>query len=371
MSDCAAAPEIFIPNFGDMPQGVRFLLTVLRVWADARGSIDAGEDELAAYTGMGESTVRRHLAWAAANGREWVSRSERRRRGDGTLSGYRYWLRLEKFGAIADHRSNRAVAGTEDEAGSTVGAAVGNAVDGPPLNSSTTPLDPSKPPPNSSGGLPDLSGGECPENKGFEGSPRERARAFPFSSSSFLSFPWRDEAVRVKAGEILSVCGEKLGGLGEQNERVLHSLAYVLETGLWAEFDWTLDVLPVARVKTGPTQTRVLWDFALLSSNLARHRRLRLGGGAKATGATGPKAKRKVYEPPVVEASEARAKRMDALRREIAAIDRGEGQPFMLPNRERSLSGEWLADAYARVRAADAAELLRLEADAPMAKAEG
>lgn len=166
--------------------------------------------------------------------------------------------------------------------------------------------------------------------------------------------------MRGKAGDVLAVCGEGLGDLGLQQDRLLKSLAWVLERdGPWAAFDFALDVLPVVKRKTGPGRSSKLWDFALLTENIEVHRakRLRPPGELKSRKAT------RVFAPPAVDAAEARAKRMDALRREIAAIDRGDGQPFMLPNKERSLSGEWLKDAYGRVRAADAAELARLEAE--------
>ncbi len=374
MTDCSAAPEIFIPDFPeDMPEGVRFLLTVMRSWADARGSCDPSEADLVRYTGMGESTVRKHLVWAIGsrnkdgsekkkgNAADWISRSERRRLPDGTLSGYRYWLRLEKFGPTPDHRSKRAVVGEVDAAGPTVG----NPVDEPPLNSSggapEPPLDLSTPPLKTSGGDVEMSGGYGLKTDDILDPSRERARAFPFSNSYFLSFPWRDEALKVQAGDILAACGPLLGKLGEQKDRVLQSLAYVLESGLWAEFDWSLDVLPVVRVKTGPTHTRVLWDFAMITSNIARHRRLRLG----ATEAPrAPRAAKAGPPPPVVSDAERVKGRIASIRAMISQIDSGQQPLYVLPKKDQLSRGEWLNDAFAKERARLADELLGLLAEA-------
>lgn len=360
MTDGSASPEIFIPAFGDMPTGVRFLLTVLERWADARGSIDASEEELSAFTGMSASTVRRHLAWAAAEARGWVSRSERRRLPNGQLSGYRYWLRLEKFGRLDGHRSNRAVA----EEG---GAPVGKPVDEPPPKLSggeeKPPLNLSNPqpgpPPKMSGGPPELSGGEPLKDNGILDPSRERARAFPFPfPSSFLSFPWRDEAMMTAAETILSACGPKLAPLDQQDARVLKSLAWVLEpAGVWAGFDMAADIVPVVKLKTGPGRSNLLWDFALLTDNLERHRARRLAPPKARAGKAG-------FTTPERSAAETRAARIAALRNLVRDLGTGGRPEFALPREARLLSGAAKEEAYRRLLRDSEDELARLVAEA-------
>lgn len=374
MTDCSAAPDIFIPPWGEASKGVRAMVMAIRLWADARGSIDCSEAELAAMTGYEVRAVERHMKDAVKLG--FVSRSERRRGADGRLSGYRYWLSAKLNGPWV-HPTNCRV----DEAATGAGA---GPVDNPPGAVDKPVSEPPDNLDNRSHSPPDnlyeatrqpvhgadkLSGGSALEKGDFSGLPRERARAFPLPLSlPFLSFPWRDEDTKRKAGDILAVCGEGLGQLDAQGDRVLKSLAYVLEPdGLWAGFDLSLDVLPVVKLKTGPGRSSLLWDFALLTENLERHRAKRLRS-ASAPRAAGPKRAR-VVEAPVRSPEETRAARIETLRHEIRLIDAGNPPEFLLPKDKRRLSGAWRDDAFAALRAAHAEELAGLENSVPASDA--
>lgn len=358
MTDCAAAPEIFIPSWGEASKGVRAMVMAIRLWADARGSIDCTEAELSAMTGYEVRAVERHMKDAVKLG--FVSRSERRRGADGRLSGYRYWLSGKLNGPWV-HPTNCRV---EDGDAATVD----NAVDEPPGNLSAATRqsvhEGGEATRQSVHGADKLSGGEGPETKEFSGVPRERARAFPFPfPSSFLSFPWRDEITMKRAEDILAACGPMLGALDAQDGRVLKSLAYVLEPGgAWEGFDHGLDVLPVVKVKTGPGRSTRLWDFALLTENLETHRAKRLAPAKAAT--RGRASKGFVAPAAVVDPKEQRARRIAALRNEIGLIDGGQRPLFLLAREKQRLTGEWLEDAFLALRTANADELKRLESDA-------
>jgi hypothetical protein len=348
MSDCESSPALFIPEWGDTPKGPRFILTVMALWADARGSIDCSEEELAAFTGYELKAVARHLKWGVDEG--LVSRSERRRRADGTLTGYRYWLSGKLNGLRALWTNCR------------VDGVAASLVVPPPDNLSATRHSVpdatrhsvSEPPDNLS--APDeMSGGAV-------GEPARAGAAFPLPSYSYFhSFPWSDDVTKVRAGEVLAASGEGLGQLGEQNNRVLLSLAYVLEPGgVWSGFDHALDVLPVVKLKTGPGRASKLWDFALLTENIERYRlrRLRPERGPAAAPKRGPRGGSP--PPAVVSPDEARVKRIATLQREIAIIERGERPLFLLPTREQRFTGEFLEDAFVALHARNVVELAGL-----------
>lgn len=342
MSDCDAAPAIYIPPWDDAPKGPRFLLTVMALWADARGSIDCSEEELSAFTGYELKAVSRHLKWSLAAG--FVSRSERRRRADGTLSGYRYWLSGKLNGLRAqwtDCRVDATEAGLSapppDISGATghpVGAATGHCA---PATRQT-----------------DLASDKMPG--GAEESTRARAGAAFLFPSSFISFPWRDDAQRMQAEAVIRASGPGLGDPDRQ-ARLLESLAYVL-SGPWAAFDFAADVLPTVTRRTGEGRKSKLWDFALLTQDIERYRarRLRPVPGAKPAAETG-------FVAVAMPDAQKRAWRVKALRNLLAGLDRGERPAFVLSREEQRLDDDGIEAAFARVREATARELAQLEAE--------
>lgn len=361
MSDGSAEAPLWMPDLGDMPAGPARILIWLVVWRDGRGSCDPTNAELCKVTKLDESTVRKHTGWLANEG--WAKR-ERRRREDGSLGGWRYWLDLEKLGLAG---------GTSTKSALPVGSVspVENAAEAPPQN-------PPSPPEGRAGSRAENLQVPPPAEGGKSAGlikPGACARAdFPFPSSSyFLSFPWRDEDTKAKAADILSVCELGLGRLDQQNDRVLISLAYVLDEGLWSGFDWDLDVKPTVKRKTAPGG-RVLWDFALITSNIETAQARRLKAAERAAPSKKPKGGFGSWRgsPAPADVATKRARRIEALRNAIETYDRGlqSGQDgellnlrFELPHNDRHLSGEWLADALRPIIERYRAELAALEAE--------
>lgn len=371
MRDGAEAPALWAPEWdGVEKMGARFVLVMLWHWADGRGALNATMDEMAARLRIGVSSLRDYFGILIREG--FVTRPAQGRMADGKMSPLCHWLNLEKLGNAANHRQNSAP--VETGAG-----AVGKPVDEPPPELSAgdetgaefrpAGAEFQQPP-------PELGGGE---NGGvITTGAREGASAraeFPLPSSSyFLSFPWRDEATKNKAGRILEACGPQLGQLGAQNNRVLLSLAYVLD-GLWDGFDFERDVLPVVHRKTGPGRKTPLWDFALLIENLETHRAKRLrdearvAKGGASSQAPAVAAKRSAskgfgtFRGSGLPDAQKRENGIKSLRGIISLIDDGHEPTMLLPRDERGLNGEWLADAFARLRARTVADLEKLEAE--------
>ncbi len=377
MSDGSDAPELWAPDWGDeMNMGERFLLVMFERWADGRGAVRGTIEEFAKRMRIGASTARGYLSTLVRLG--FVTRPARGRLDDGTLTPYCHWLNLEKLGNRQPHRQNSAVA-------DAASAPVGNSASEPPpelsggqishRQNSASSAETQQPPPELSGGE---TGGDI--TTGARAGAQARA-AFPLPSSSyFLSFAWRDAETQTRAARILAACGPMLGKLGEQGNRVLMSLAYVLD-GLWDSFDFERDVLPVVARKTGPGRRSALWDFALLTENIEAHRAKRLrdeeavvrraakaasAGAAKASASKGDGARGArggELDRMLVRGgsdAQARERRIAAVRQAIALIEAGERPMFYLPNDDRRLSGEWLDDAFARVLAEKKAELQQL-----------
>lgn len=341
MSDCDAAPALYIPPWEDAPKGPRFLLTVMALWADARGSIDCSEEELSAFTGYELKAVSRHLKWSLEAG--FVSRSERRRRADGTLSGYRYWL----SGKLNGLRAHWTECRVEEAGGSLTAPPHDNpATSGHSVGATTGHIGEAT---RHSGPPADRMPGGAIE------STRARAGAAFLFPSSFISFPWRDEAQRMQAEAVMRACGPGLGDPDRQ-ARVLESLAYVL-SGPWAAFDFAADVLPTVTRRTGEGRKSKLWDFALLTQDIERYRarRLRPVPGARPQAETG-------FVAVAMPDAQKRAWRMKALRNLLAGLDRGERPAFVLSREEQRLDGDAMETAFARVREATARELAQLEA---------
>jgi hypothetical protein len=347
MSDCEGAPALYIPLWEDAPKGPRFLLTVMALWADARGSIDCSEEELAAFTGYELKAVARHLKWSLEAG--LVSRSERRRRADGTLSGYRYWL-SEKLNGLRARWTLHGAADAGEEA-----AVAGAAAD---TRFSSATRHPVRAATGHSGESTRHSGSAADKMPGGAvESTRARAGATFLFPSSFISFPWRDDAQRIQAEAVLRACGPGLGDPDRQ-ARVLESLAYVL-AGPWTAFDFAADVLPTVTRRTDERRKSKLWDFALLTQDIERYRAKRLRPVAGA----GPSAETR-FAPVAMPDAQKRAWRMAGLRNLIAGLDRGERPAFVLSREEQRLVGDEREAAFVRARDAAARELARLAAEA-------
>lgn len=285
--------------------GARFVLVILADESDDQGdafTCVVSEESLAAITGAGVSTVRRHLAALTDEG---VIERVREREPDGTWGGYRTALSLEKLGVERLHRSKRAV----------VSAPVANPVDNPvdglwrATAQSTAQIE--QPPPILSG-------------------PKEVLPSFP------PKYSWKAEDHEAAANRILSVAGRGLADW-RSDARVLDSLAETLESWL-AAFDLEADIVPVVSQRTAHRRKSPLWDLALLTKDLWDHRMARKKREADAPA-------------PSPELGLQRdAKLARDLGQTIKALDEGARPDVLLDVGDRKLTGEARETAFLRKR---------------------
>jgi hypothetical protein len=163
---------------------------------------------------------------------------------------------------------------------------------------------------------------------------------------------------------IIGVCGPGLA-FEAQTNRVVNSLVVVLDPWL-TEFDLELDILPAVAYKTEKERPpgKALADFALLTDNIRKHRRQRLGGpvGKPAVKAADETSRGVASAVPSMADDARRELLIRGHRVMICAMEEG-GQPrHVLTAEERALPYDAEPSAFARALARYRQELEELVA---------